>query len=48
MIAEITTGGGGDSRCLQTRNPSEKGLQFRILDCTVVQYNKTFIDLIFG
>jgi hypothetical protein len=27
--------------------PPEKNLQFRILNCTVVQYNKTLIDLIF-
>ena len=34
----------------QTRNPSEKDVQFRILNCTVVQYNKTLtcIDWIFG
>jgi len=32
----------------QFQNPSEKDLQFTILNCTVVQYNKTLIDLIFG
>jgi hypothetical protein len=30
------------------RNPPEKDHQFRILNCTVVQYNKTLMDLIFG
>ena len=33
---------------LNKKNPSERGVQFRILNCTVVQYNKTLIDLIFG
>jgi hypothetical protein len=28
----------------KTRNPSEKGLQFRILNCTVVQYNKILLN----
>lgn len=30
------------------KKSSEKGVQFRILNCTVVQYNKILIDLIFG
>jgi hypothetical protein len=30
------------------RNPPEKDHQVRILNCTVVQYNKTLMDLIFG
>ena len=30
------------------RNPLEKDHQFRIVNCTVVQYNKTLMDLIFG
>ena len=36
------------TRINYTRNSSEKGLQFRIVNCTGVLYNKTLIDLIFG
>ena len=36
------------ARIKLTRNPSEKNLQFIILNSTVVQYNKTLIGLIFG